>query len=116
MLRFSWEKREAGVKFGKDGSKGPDVDGSGVRDSKNDLWRPVESGLDVGVDPLAHETARTVVNDLDARLVLLLQQDILRLEVAVNQIVIGVELQRLKDLNSYSPDQIRAHTLEVVLL
>lgn len=85
VLAFTREEREAGEKLRHDGPKRPHVNRRGVRNTKNDLWRPVEPRLDIGVYPLAHEATAPIVNDLNTRLVLLLQQNILRLQVAMDQ-------------------------------
>jgi hypothetical protein len=47
--------------------------------------------LDVGVDPLVGEAAAAEIDDLDRAAVLVAQQDVLRLEVAVDQVVAAQE-------------------------
>lgn len=90
---FAWEERIAYVKFIEDAAKGPHVYGCVVRNSEDDLGCTVEPRLDVGVDLLVFEAAAAKVDDLDARLVDLAQEDILGLQVAMDYIVFSHVVQ-----------------------
>ena len=54
-------------KLDYDTAEGPHVDRCRVRQTEKDLWRSVESRLDVGVDCLPFVTGRTKVDHLDLR-------------------------------------------------
>ena len=94
-LRLAWEYGIARVQLCYDAAKTPHVDTHRVRDTKDDLRSSVESRLDVGVDALVDEATRAEVDDLDAALVLLLQQDVFRLQVTVHYSVVFLELESL---------------------
>ena len=69
MLALSWEERDSSVQLSQDAAERPHVYSRGIRNAQNDLWSPVEPGLDVSVNPLIGEAARPKVDDLDARLI-----------------------------------------------
>lgn len=84
LLVLAGEDGEADEELGDDAPEAPHVDGHGVRQAQDHFRRAVEPALDVRVDLLVLEAARPEVHDLDPRLVRLLQQDVLRLQVAVH--------------------------------
>lgn len=57
------------------------------RRAEDDFRCPIKSGLDVGIDALMLVAGRAEVYDLDSAMSWLLQQDVFRLQVAVNQLV-----------------------------
>lgn len=61
------------------------------------------------------EAARAEVNHLDARFVRTLQQDVLRLEVAVDQGLFPQILESLQDLDGEAPDQTKRDAFEVIV-
>jgi hypothetical protein len=71
--------------------------------------------LDISVYSLPHKAAASVINDLDARFVLLLQENVLWLQIAMHQVVILLVLQRLQDLYRESADQALRYALKVVV-
>lgn len=79
MFVLAREKGVSGVELSEDAAEAPHVDCACVGDAEDDLGGSVEARLDVSVDSLVYEAARAVVNYLDAGLVLLLEQDVLRL-------------------------------------
>lgn len=72
--------------------------------------------MDVRVDLLALETAAAHVYHLYSTFVLLLHQDVLRLQVAVNDVELVEEVERLQDLDGESADQVQRKTGKVGLL
>jgi hypothetical protein len=89
LLVFAWEKWVAYVELVQNAAKTPHVDRSVVRDSQDDLWSPVESRLDVSVDLLILEATGTEINNFDTGLVYLTEQDILRFQIAVHNVVLS---------------------------
>jgi len=65
VLTLSWEKRIASVELEEDTAKAPHVNGSGVVEPEDDLWRPIEPRLDVGIDLVVAEAAAPKIDDLD---------------------------------------------------
>jgi len=104
---LSREERVASVKFCHDAAKRPHVDARRVRDSHHDLRRSVETRLNICVNTLPLEAAAAIVDNFDSGLVRLLQQNILRLQIAVDDVVIALELERLQDLDGEASDQSR---------
>ena len=84
MLILTREERVSREQLKEHTPEGPHVDSHRVVNPEDNLRRAVESGLDVRVDPLVLETRGAEVNDLDARLVLLAEEDVLGLQVAVD--------------------------------
>ena len=79
------EEREAGEELDHDAAHAPHVDGLGVgEDAEHDLGGSVEPALDVGVHDLLVQRPAAEVRYHDPALVLLLQQDVLWLQVAVD--------------------------------
>ena len=52
VLALTWENGYAGVQFHENAAETPHVDARSVRNAEDNLWRPVEARLDIGVDPL----------------------------------------------------------------
>ena len=86
FLVFTWEQRIAHVELVQDAAEGPHVDGRVVGDAHDDLGGTVEPRLDIGVDLFVDEGGTSEVNDLYARLVGLLEQDVLGLQIAVDDL------------------------------
>ena len=82
------EQREACIEFNHDASKTPHINGHCVWNAKDDLRSSIESGLDIGIDFFIQETSRPKVNDFDSRSVVRFQKDILRFEIAMDNLVI----------------------------
>ena len=72
-LILAWKERIARVQLSHDTAKAPHIDRRGVRDTQDDLWRAVETTLDVRVDALILEAGGTIVNNFDTGLVGLLK-------------------------------------------
>jgi hypothetical protein len=114
LFVFAREEGVAGVELGEDAAEAPHVDSTCVGNPEDYLWGAIEARLDVSVDSLVLETARAVVNNLDAGLVLLFKQNIFWLQVTVHHFVVLLELQRLQNLDCEPPDQSKRNPLEVV--
>ena len=114
VLAFAREDGEPDVQFRHDAPEAPHVDRAGVRNAQHDLRRAVEPALDVGVDALVQEGRAAEVDDLDAALVRLLQQDVLRLQVAVDYLELLQVFQRVQQLNGETTDEVVVKTIEVV--
>ena len=59
------EEWVSGEEFREDAAEAPHVNGHPVLGAQNDLRRPVEAGLDVGVDALVIEAGAPEVDHLD---------------------------------------------------
>ena len=70
----------------------------------------------VSIDSLVLEAATTIVDDFDPRLVRLLEQNVLRLQVAMNDPVLSLVFQSLQDLNGEPPNQSDRHPSELIVL
>ena len=104
-LGLSWEDGVARVQLSNDATEAPHVNAHSVRYTQDDLGSAVEPRLDVRVDALVDEARAAEVNDLDAALVLLLEQDVLWLEVAVDDAEVLLVLQGLQNLDGEAADQ-----------
>ena len=87
------------VQLGHNATEGPHVDACCVRDAQDNLRSTVKTTLDIGVNALVLEAATTIVNNFDARLIWLLEKDILRLEIAVDDVVVALKFESLQNLN-----------------
>lgn len=87
MLALAGEDRDACVEFSKNAAEGPHIDSCGIWDSENDLRSAVETRLDVSVDAFVREAGGPKVDNLDARLLRALQEDVFGLQVAVNHVL-----------------------------
>ena len=115
-LTLTWENWDARIQLNQDAAEAPHVDACRVRDANYNLRCPVEAGLYVRVNPLVGEARGPEVDDFDARLIWTLQQDILWLQVAVDDVLVSEELERLQDLNGEAAYQRKGDALEVVVL
>ena len=115
-LAFTWEDGEAGEEFGEDAAKAPDIDGGSVGDGEHDLRGSIEATLDVRVDALICKAAAAEVDQLHPAAVLLLQQDVLWLQVAMNYRMFPQKAQGLEDLDGELPDEGEREAAEVVVL
>ena len=88
VLVFAREDRVSHCELSHDAAEAPHVDAGRVRDAKDDLRRAVKPTLDVSVHPLILKTGAAKVDDFDAGLRRVFEQNVLRLEVAVNDIVL----------------------------
>lgn len=115
-LALAGEDGGAGEQLIEDAPEAPHVDGGGVLDPEHDLRRPVVAALDVGVHDVTGAAGAAHVDDPEAALVLLPQHHVLRLQVAVDEIVAREKEQSLQDLDREPVDQLQREPLELVLL
>ena len=116
FLVFASKDWEADVELVEDASKRPHVDGGRVSDSHHDLRSSIESTLDVSVKLFSFIGSTAEVDHLDATLVRLPQENVLRLHVAVDDVVFFHVVQRHQQLDCEPPDEPSGHSLEVVAL
>jgi hypothetical protein len=116
FLVFSREKRVPHVELVKDAAETPHIDRSVVGDAEHDLGGAVKARLDVGVNFLVLEAAGSKVDDLDARLVDLAEQNVFGLQVAMHNVVLAHVVKRNQDLNREPLNQRQRKALEVVHL
>lgn len=83
-LVFSWKQRKSCIQLSNNCTKAPDVNGSSIWNSKNDLWCSIETRLDICIYSLAKETTTSIVDYFYTGLVLLLQKDVFWFEITVN--------------------------------
>jgi len=91
QAQHTWEQGVAHVQLRQNAAKAPHVDLTAIRQAHDHLWAAVEAALHVGVHALIDEAAAAKVNDLDGGALRLHQQDILRLQVTVDQLVLSEE-------------------------
>ena len=83
------------IQLRHDARKTPDIYLHVIRKTQYNLRGPVVTALDVGVESLIREATGAKIRQLYARLVGLLKQDILRLEVAVDYVLLSQEMDRV---------------------
>lgn len=98
VLVAAREQNLAGVELVENAAVRPHVDRVRVLDAQDNLRRAVKSRLDVSVDLLGFEAARAEIDDFDANFALLLDENVFRLEVAVDDLVLPHEVQAHHDL------------------
>ncbi len=113
---LAWEQRVPGEQLGQNAAQAPHVDGHAVLGSEDHLGRAVEARLNVRVNALVLVAARAEVNDLYTTAALLLQQDILRLQVTVDDAVLVESVQALQNGVRELAHELQAEALELVLL
>jgi hypothetical protein len=99
LLIIAREQRLASIEFSEDAPQTPNIHFFGIPDPEDDLWRSVESTLDIGVDLLISEAARSEVDDFDLPAHGVDAKDILRLEIAMDDLVFLQEDQAFEDLH-----------------
>lgn len=77
LFIFAREEWVSCIELGEDTSQTPHIDSHVVRHAKNNFRRTVETALDVGVYLLVLQTTASKVNDLDAGLCRVFEQNIL---------------------------------------
>src|SRR5690606_26569748 len=87
LLIFSRKDRITSVEFSQNTAQAPHVNWQTISHAQNNFWRPIEARLDIGVDLFILKARRTKVNDLDISLHWVGQKDILRFEIAMNNLV-----------------------------
>ena len=110
------EDESHAVEFLADASGDHRADAGGEGDAKDDLGRSVEPRLDVGVDFLVLEAARAKINDLDAGLINFPQQNILRFQIAMDDVVFAHVVERYQNLDREALNQTEREAQEVVHL
>ena len=116
LFVLTCEYWEANVQFVENASQTPHIDGRRVPDAHHDLWCSVEPTLDIGVELVNLVSSTSKVNYFDSTLVWLPQQNILRLHVTVDNVVLLHVVERHEELDCESSHQAHTHSLEVVRL
>lgn|SRR5690242_940711 len=105
-----------GEELCKDTAETPHVDSQAIAHTQYDFWRTIEARLDVSVDLLVLETARSKVDDLDLRVQWMREQNVLRLQIAVDHPLTLQQNQRAQHLLAETADKTRGKALELVCL
>ena len=113
---FTREQRLPNVELVEDTAERPHVDGGWVGNTEHDLRCSIEATLDVGVDLLVLEATWTEVNDFNSWFVNLAEEDVLRFQVTVHDVVLSHVVKRDEDLDSKPLDQAQWEAQEVVHL
>lgn len=87
LLVLTRENRITSVKLGQDTANTPHINGDPVAHTEDNLWRSVESRLNVRVDLFILEAAGTEIDDFDLRVHRVSKQDIFWLEITVDDLV-----------------------------
>jgi hypothetical protein len=113
---LTYEQGQAGEQLIENAAQRPHVNRWRVSDAKHDLRGSVVARLDVGVVLGSLVGAGAKIYNLDAHLLRVAQQNILRLEIAVHHIVIPHKVHRHDHLERKSPNNILAQALKVIFL
>lgn len=111
-----WKQRGPCEDLIRQASRAPNIDFLIIRLDKDNLRRPVVTGLDVRELLLIDETGRPEVNQLDPAFSFFLENDIFWLDVAVHDLVVMQKQQRLKHLNHDLPCDVKRKSLELLVL
>ena len=112
-----WEEREACEQFNQDAAETPHIDLLGVREhSQHDVWCSVEPTLDVGVHDLVLEATAAEISDRYSALVLLLHQNVLRLQVTVDHTEVLQVSEAREELDGESANKAVIKALVVIHL
>jgi hypothetical protein len=113
---LSWEKREACKKLCQNAAKTPHINWCGVWYSKDNLWGSIKTRLNISVYTLILEATTSVIYNFDARFIGLLEQDVLRLKIAVNNTMLSLVFKSLQYLDCKPADKSNWHPSELIIL
>ena len=113
-LILSRKDRVPQEKLAENASKRPNINGTRILNSHDNFWSSIVSALNICVYLFALEATRAGINNFNSCFVLLLQQNVLGFEVAVNYFVFFEETESLKDLNCDSSNKIKIQSAELV--
>lgn len=116
VLGGTREQGQAKEQLDYDTAERPHVDCRRIGKAQKNLWRSVESRLDVGVHCLTLVAGRSKINYLDDRAFEVLQQDVLRFQIAVDEAGLVEQGQAVEQLLSKHTHQGGAKASELVLL
>lgn len=114
LLVLSGEDRVSGVELGENAPQTPHVDRHPVRGTQDHFGRSIKPRLDVRVYLFIFKTAGTEINDLDLRMHWMSKQYVLRLEIAVDDLVTVKKYEAGQELLRKAPNQLQRETLKVV--
>ncbi len=114
-LILAWKHRVAHDQLADYAAQAPHVNGHAVLGAQDDLGRSVVSRLNVGINALVLVATGAKVNDLDAAAARLLQEYILGLEIAVNDLISVQKLQTLQNMIDKLLDERQREAGELVL-
>ena len=107
MLVLTSKQRVSQVHLCDDAAKAPDIDFPIVRQTKYNLRSPIVSALDVSIDSLSFETARSKIDDLDTRLVHFFQENILRFEIGMDNMIFVKKMNAIEHLKHKATHEIK---------
>ena len=99
LFIVSWKKWLTCIKLRKDASERPNIDFLSVFDPKNHLWRTIKARLNISIDLIISEAAWSKVNNFKIAASCVRAQNVLRLEITVNNLMLFKEHQSFDDLN-----------------
>lgn len=108
------ENRIASPELRKNATKRPHIDAQAVAAAENDFRTAVETRLDVSVDLLFFATRAAKVDDSDVGFPSLAEQDVFRLEIAVNDVLLLQQNQTCHHLTRETTNEREGKPLEVV--
>lgn len=109
--------REDGIsspKLCENATERPHIDAQAIAAAKNDFRTAVETRLDVGVDLLLFATRAAEIDDSDVGFPGFTKQDVLRLEIAVNDVLLLQQNQTCHHLTREATNEREGKALEVV--
>ncbi len=116
MLIIPRKERIPEMHFGNNTPKRPHINLPIIPHPQNNLRRSIVPTLYVGVDSLALKTTRPEVDHTNTRLVRLLEQDILWLQIRVDDLALVQEVDRVQYLEDKATDKVKGKTIVTVAL
>lgn len=116
VLTFARENGKTCEQLDQNTAKTPHVNSRSIANSENDLGSSIKSALNISIDLPIFKAPTSHIDHPDATFPFLLEQDILRLQVAVYNAIFFEETQGLQDLDRESPNQVVRETCELMLL
>lgn len=110
------KQRRPNGKLIKNAADAPHVDRVIVLDTKHDLWRAIVAALHIKESGSAVLAAGTEVNDLHLIILIIREQNILRLHITVNNSFIPHKFETLADLLRYYLQLLRIESLLTPLI
>ena len=104
------------MQLSDDAPETPNINFAIIGKPKDDLRPSVVSALNISVDSLFLETAGTKVDDLDSRLVCFFEQNVLRLEISMDDLIFVEEVNSVEDLEGHSSDEVEGEPIVAIVL
>lgn len=108
------ENRIASIELRQYTSNTPHINCNSITHAKDNLWRSVESRLNVGINLFVLKATGTEINDLDLRVHRVSKKDIFWFEIAVDDLVHLKKKQTAQNLFREPPNEFQGEALEAI--